>query len=116
MNKAELIDRVAVGADISRLAAEQVINSFITHIINTVSINGVVQLIGLGSFSQIERSARNGRNPVTGATVNIPATKSIKFRAGTAFKNTVNHKKWAFFAIFNDFEKAYFRISNDPYR
>jgi len=51
-------------------------------------------LIGFGSFCQRERSARNGRNPVTGETVHIPAAKSIKFKAGTAFKDAVNqHKK-----------------------
>ena len=93
MNKAELIDHIAVGADISKIAAEQVINSFIAHIIATVSANDVVQLIGLGSFGQRERSARNGRNPVTGETIYIPATISIKFKAGTAFKEAVNQNK-----------------------
>ena len=93
MNKAELIDHIAVGADITKLAAEQVIHSFIKHIITTVSANEVVQLIGFGSFCQRERSARTGRNPVTGGIVHIPAAKSIKFKAGTAFKDAVNHNK-----------------------
>jgi len=90
INKAELIDHIAVGADITKLAAEQVMNSLIAHIITTVSDNEVVQLIGFGSFSQSQRSARNGRNPVTGETVHIPAAKSIKFKAGAAFKQALN--------------------------
>ena len=90
MNKSDLIDRIALGADISELAAEQVIDSFIAHIIATVSDNQVVQLNGFGSFSQSQRSARNGRNPLTGETVYIPAAKSIKFKAGSVFKLALN--------------------------
>ena len=94
MNKKELIEHIATGADISTLTAEQVLNSFISHVIETVSAKDVLQLIGLGSFSQGERSARNGRNPVTGAVVHIAASRTIKFRPGIAFKNSLNHTEF----------------------
>jgi nucleoid DNA-binding protein len=90
MNKAELISHVASGADISMLAAERVVNSFISQVIRAVSSDDIVQIIGLGSFAPTERSARMGRNPVTGAAVMIGASKSVKFKAGSAFKDAVN--------------------------
>jgi len=90
MNKVELIDHIAVGADISTLAAEQVLNSLIQNVIHAVSSDEIVQIIGLGSFASSERSARIGRNPSTGALVQIQASKSVKFRAGSAFKVALN--------------------------
>jgi DNA-binding protein HU-beta len=90
MNKVELINHIAVGADISTLAAEQVLNSLIQNIIHAVSGDEVVQIIGLGSFASSERSARIGRNPSTGALVQIQTSRSVKFRAGSAFKIAVN--------------------------
>ncbi|CAM3790376.1 HU family DNA-binding protein [Polynucleobacter arcticus] len=90
MNKVELISHIASGADISTLAAERVVSSFISQVIGAVSSDDVVQIIGLGSFASTERSARMGRNPVTGATVMIGASRSVKFKAGSAFKYAVN--------------------------
>ena len=90
MNKEELIDHIAVGADISTLAAEQVLNSLIQNVIHAVSSDEIVQIIGLGSFASSERSARIGRNPSTGALVQIQASRSVKFRAGSAFKVSLN--------------------------
>jgi nucleoid DNA-binding protein len=90
MNKVELIDHIAAGADISRLAAEQVLNSLIQNVIHAVSGDEIVQIIGLGSFASIERSARIGRNPSTGAPVQIQVARVVKFRAGSAFKDAVN--------------------------
>lgn len=91
MNKVELIEKISVGADISRLAAEQVLNSFIAHVIHAVSNDDIVRIIGLGSFASSDRSARMGRNPVTGAAVQIQASRSVKFKAGSAFKDAVNN-------------------------
>jgi len=96
MNKVELIDHIAVGADISTLAAEQVLNSLIQNVIHAVSSDEIVQIIGLGSFASSERSARIGRNPSTGALVQIQASKSVKFRAGSAFKVALNAEPWDF--------------------
>lgn len=90
MNKVELIDHIAVGADILTLAAEQVLNSLIQNVIHAVSSDEIVQIIGLGSFASSERSARIGRNPSTGALVQIQASRSVKFRAGSAFKVALN--------------------------
>lgn len=90
MNKVELINHIAVGADISTLAAEQVLNSLIQNVIHAVSNDEIVQIIGLGSFAPSERTARIGRNPSTGALVQIQASRSVKFRAGSAFKTAVN--------------------------
>ena len=72
------------------LAAEQVLNSLIQNVIHAVSSDEIVQIIGLGSFAPIERSARIGRNPSTGAPVQIQASRVVKFRAGSAFKDAVN--------------------------
>jgi len=90
MNKVELIEHIAVGADISTLVAEQVLNSLISRVIHAVSSDDVVRIIGLGTFTPSERSARIGRNPVTGAAVLIQASRVVKFRAGSAFKDAVN--------------------------
>jgi nucleoid DNA-binding protein len=90
MNKVELIDHIAAGADISQLAAEKVLNSIIFRITDAVAMNEVVQIIGWGSFSQVPRTARIGRNPITGDAIQIEASVSVKFKPGTAFKNTLN--------------------------
>ncbi len=90
MNKNELIKHISTGADISILAAELVLNSFIKHVMLAVSSDEAVRIIGLGSFSLCERSARVGRNPVTGAVVQIQASRSVKFKAGSAFKDAIN--------------------------
>ena len=90
MNKVELIDHIAVGADISKLADEQVLNSLIQNVIHAVSSDETVQISGVGSFAASERSARIGRNLSTGALVQIGASRSVKFRAGSAFKDAVN--------------------------
>lgn len=91
MNRAELIEKIAVGADISKLSAEQVLNSIIFRILDEVSRNDAVQIIGWGSFSQAPRSARSGRNPITGEVIQISACVSVKFKPGTAFKDAVNY-------------------------
>jgi len=93
MNKAELIDHIAAGADIPKIVAEQALNSMIFRIVDTVSKNEVVQVIGWGSFSQVPRSARIGRNPITGDAVQILASVSVKFKPGAAFKYALNEDK-----------------------
>ena len=90
MNKLELIEHIAVGADISKLAAEKALNSILLRITDAVAMNDVVRIIGWGSFSQVPRSARIGRNPITGDAVQIAASISVKFKPGAAFKNALN--------------------------
>lgn len=90
MKKVDLIKKIAVGADISQLEAEQVLNSIIFRVIDAVKAGDEVQLIGFGSFVQARRTARLGRNPVTGQTINIPESLVIRFRPGKAFKFALN--------------------------
>ena len=93
MNKAELVEKIAKDADISKAAAERVLNTSIETIIKAVTKGDKVQLIGFGSFSQGKRAARIGRNPATGAEIKIAASKTVKFTAGKAFKDSVNKRK-----------------------
>jgi DNA-binding protein HU-beta len=93
MNKSELIEKIATGADISKAAAERALNGAIAQIINAVTKGDDVQLIGFGTFKSGKRSARIGRNPQTGAEIKIPATKTVKFASGKAFKDAVNKRK-----------------------
>ena len=91
MNKVELIELISAGADIPNAAAKLVLGSIVYRIVEAVSANEVVQIGGLGSFLQVNRSARMGRNPSTGLSVQIPAMKSVSFRASAPFQRQVNH-------------------------
>lgn len=89
MTKADLIDVVAAEADIPKSTAGKAIDSFTEAISATLKKGGRVSLTGFGTFSVSERKARIGRNPRTGESINIPASKSPKFSAGKAFKEAV---------------------------
>ena len=93
MNKSELIEKIASQADMTKALAERVLNSSIEQIIKSVTKGEDVQLIGFGTFKSGKRAARIGRNPQTGAELKIPATKTVKFSAGKAFKDAVNKRK-----------------------
>ncbi len=86
MTKAELIDAVADGADISKAAAARAVDAFTTAITKSLKKGKKVTLVGFGSFSVTKRKARKGRNPRTGETIKIAASKTPKFTAGKAFK------------------------------
>ncbi|WP_250508209.1 MULTISPECIES: HU family DNA-binding protein [unclassified Caballeronia] len=90
MNKQELIDAVASQAGTSKGAAEETINAVLATISQEVAAGNVVQLIGFGTFASGERAARTGRNPATGETLEIAASKTVKFAVGKAFKDAVN--------------------------
>lgn len=90
MKKAGLIELISAGADIPNTAAKLALESIVYRIVEAVSANEVVQIGGLGSFVQVNRSARMGRNPSTGLAVQIPAIKSVGFRASVAFKRQIN--------------------------
>lgn len=90
MNKTDLIDAIAVDADISKAAAQRALDSLIGNIMSAVSQGESVQLVGFGSFSCGSRAERKGRNPKTGAEIVIAAAKTVKFSAGKSFKDTVN--------------------------
>lgn len=90
MNKADLIAQVAEETGLSKALAENAINSFTGAVSQSLAEGDAVTLIGFGTFSVIERSARNGRNPQTGATIKIAAKRVPKFTAGKALKESVD--------------------------
>ena len=89
MNKSQLIDKIAEDADISKAAAGRALDSFISAVTGALSENDSVALVGFGTFSVRERTARTGRNPQTGATIKIPASKTVGFKAGKALKDSI---------------------------
>lgn len=90
MNKSELIDAVAGGAELSRADATRATDAVLDNIIAALGKGDQVVLAGFGTFSVRERAARAGRNPQTGETIQIKASKSPGFKAGKAFKDAVN--------------------------
>ncbi|SFU25985.1 HU family DNA-binding protein [Paraburkholderia aspalathi] len=90
MNKQELIDAVATTTGDTKAATGEAINAVLGAIIGALTAGDAVQLVGFGSFSTGQRAARTGRNPATGAEMQIAAAKTVKFTAGKAFKDAVN--------------------------
>ena len=90
MNKAELIEQVAESAELSKAAASRAVDAVLDGITGALKAGDKAVLVGFGTFEVGSRSARIGRNPRTGETINIPASKSPKFKAGKAFKDAVN--------------------------
>lgn len=89
MNKTELVAAIANGADLTKKEAEAAVNVFVDTVVNEVANGGSVSLVGFGTFEQNTRAARQGRNPQTGASIDIPAAKVPKFRAGKKFKDAI---------------------------
>jgi DNA-binding protein HU-beta len=90
VNKAEMIDAIAAGADISKAAAGRALDSMIDAVTGALKKGDTVSLIGFGTFVVRERAARSGRNPRTGQTIQIAASKNPSFKAGKALKDAVN--------------------------
>jgi DNA-binding protein HU-beta len=90
VNKTELIEHIANNADISKAAAARALESTIEAVKKTLKKGGTVSLVGFGTFTVGERSTRTGRNPRTGATIEIKAAKVPKFRPGKALKDALN--------------------------
>ena len=89
MNKSELIDAIAAGADISKAAAGRALDSMLDAVTDSLQKGEGVSLVGFGTFSVKERAARTGRNPKTGETIQIKAAKVPGFKAGKALKDAV---------------------------
>lgn len=90
MNKAELIAAVAEKAELSKKDAEKAVKA-LTDVVSEELVKGEkIQLVGFGTFEVSERAAREGRNPKSGEIMNIPASKTPKFKAGKALKDMVN--------------------------
>lgn len=90
MNKTDLIDAVAKSADLNKSQAGKAVDAILESITKTLKNGQDVALLGFGTFSVSERAARQGRNPSTGATIDIPASKQPKFTAGKKLKDAVN--------------------------
>lgn len=89
MTKAELIDAVADGADVSKAAAARAVDAFTGEIVKSLKKGKKVTLVGFGTFSVSKRKARKGRNPRTGEAIKIAAAKTPKFSAGKALKQAI---------------------------
>ena len=90
MNKTELVAAMADAAEISKKDAEKALKAFTDVVADELKKGGKVQLVGFGTFEVSERAAREGRNPQTGETMKIEASKAPKFKAGKALKDIVN--------------------------
>ena len=89
LGKADLVDRMASEADISKAAAERALNAMTGAVEGALKAGGSVSLVGFGTFSTSDRKARMGRNPQTGAAVYIAARRVPKFKAGKGLKDAV---------------------------
>ena len=90
MNKTELIEIVAKEADLKKKDADAAVSAVLNAIEKALVDGEKVQLIGFGTFEVKGRAAKTGRNPATGETINIAASKQIKFSAGKTLKDKVN--------------------------
>ena len=90
MNKAELIDKIAEAADISKATATRALDAVIESVTKELKKGNAVTLVGFGTFAVRKRAARSGRNPRTGETIKIKASKNPSFKAGKALKDAVN--------------------------
>ncbi|NQZ28278.1 MAG: HU family DNA-binding protein [Colwellia sp.] len=90
MNKSELVAKIAEGADITKAAAGRALDSLIESVTTELASGGDVALVGFGTYKVNDRAARTGRNPQTGAEIQISAAKVPAFKAGKALKEAVN--------------------------
>ena len=90
MTKAELVEKMAKDAGISKAAAGKALASFTGSVTKALKKkDGKVTLVGFGTFAKVRRKARKGRNPQTGETIKIKASNVVKFKAGKALKDAV---------------------------
>jgi DNA-binding protein HU-beta len=89
MNKAQLIDAMASTAGLTKVDAKKALDAFVSATTDALKSGDRVALIGFGSFSVSERSARTGRNPQTGKEIQIAAKKVVKFKAGAELADQV---------------------------
>ncbi|MBO5082690.1 MAG: HU family DNA-binding protein [Lachnospiraceae bacterium] len=90
MNKTELIAAMADQAGLSKKDAEKALKAFTDIVADELKKGEKIQLVGFGTFEVAERAARDGRNPLTGASMKIAASKAPKFKAGKALKDMIN--------------------------
>ena len=90
MTKADLVEKMAKDAKISKAAAAKALDSFVDGVTKSLKKkDGKVTLVGFGTFSKVRRKARKGRNPQTGAEIKIKASNVVRFKAGKKLKDAV---------------------------
>lgn len=89
MNKSELVEAIANGSGVTKADANRVLDTFMLTVTDALKSGDQVVLPGFGSFSTGNRSARTGRNPQTGQTIQIKASRVAKFKAGKSLKEAV---------------------------
>jgi DNA-binding protein HU-beta len=90
MTKAELIDKIADETELPKTVASKALETVLDAITRSLSKGNDVTLVGFGTFSVTKRAARKGRNPQTGAAINIPASKAPRFKPGKSLKDAIN--------------------------
>jgi DNA-binding protein HU-beta len=90
MNKGQLVDKIAENSEITKAAAERALNSMLEAVTEELANDGQVALVGFGTFSVRERAARKGRNPQTGAEIQIQKAIIPNFKPGKALKDACN--------------------------
>ena len=90
MNKAELVAAIAAKTELSKKDSEKALKAFLDVVAEELKKGEKVQLVGFGTFEVAKRAAREGRNPQTGKSMKIAASKAPKFKAGKALKDVVN--------------------------
>ena len=90
MNKSDLVDAIAESAGLSKADAGRAVDAFVDTVTSALKSGQSVSLVGFGTFSVRDRAARTGRNPRTGETIEIAASKNPAFKAGKALKDAVN--------------------------
>ncbi len=90
MNKSELIEAVAASANLSKADAGKAVDAFTESVSGALRQGEEVTLVGFGTFTVRDRAARTGRNPRTGESIDIPASKMPGFKAGKALKDSIN--------------------------
>ena len=90
MNKTDLIAKIADKAELSKKDAEKALNAFVDSVAEALKAGDKVALVGFGTFEVRARAEKQGRNPKTGETMTVPASKVPAFKAGKAFKDAVN--------------------------
>ena len=90
MNKKELVDIVSQKKDLTKKDAEAALNAFTSVVTDTLVKGDKVPLVGFGTFDISKRAAREGRNPRTGETINVPARTAVTIKAGSKLKDALN--------------------------
>ena len=90
MNKSELIEQIAKRSGLTLVSSRNALDALLSTVSEALASGDRVQVVGFGTFKVTERKEREGRNPQTGAVINIPATKTPSFSAGAELKKSVN--------------------------